>query len=267
MTMKMFRIPAYGIKSKLIFLLFVFSFTTLTAQEPSEDPAVKKWNFLAELYLMFPNIQGNVGIGSQLTAPVDATPGDVFSHLQFGGMAYFEAKTDKWAISTDYVLMMLEQDISETELIKSGTVEFTQSIWEVGGLYRIYKFIEVGVGGRLIYLPVSSEIVRNLFPIGSEKLTGSHSKTFFDPIIIARVSTTIKDKWLLQARGDVGGFGVGSDFTWQVQGSVGYRFTKVFQMSLGYRILGIDYDKGEYQERFIFDVNEFGPEVRLGFNF
>ena len=246
-----------------LFTLFLLVQSELKAQTEPE----KNWHFLAELYIMFPNIQGNVGLGSELTAPVDANPGDVFSHLQFGAMAYFEAKTDKWAISTDYVLMMLEQDVSETQLIESGTIEFTQSIWEVGGLYRIYKFLEVGVGGRLNYLPVSTEIVRNVFPIGSETLSGSKSKTFFDPIIIARASTTLKDAWLLQARGDFGGFGVGSDFTWQLHGSVGYRFTKLFQLSLGYRVLGINYDKGEYQERFIFDVNEFGPEIRFGFNF
>lgn len=258
-----FKVPLLRCFACAFSMIFLLSQNHLTAQTQPD----KKWNYLAELYLMFPNIQGNVGLGSQLTAPVDANPGDVFSHLQFGAMAYFEAKTDKWAITTDYVLMMLEQDVSETKLIKSGTINFTQSIWEVAGLYRVYKFIEIGVGGRLNYLPVSSEIARNVFPAGSETLTGSHSETFFDPIIITRVSTVIKDKWLLQARGDVGGFGVGSDFTWQVQGAVGYRFTQLFQLSLGYRVLGINYDKGEYQDRFIFDVNEFGPEVRLGFNF
>lgn len=246
-----------------LFTIFLLFQNQVMAQTEPE----KKWSYLAELYLLFPNIQGNVGLGSQLTAPVDANPGDVFSHLQFGAMAYFEAKTDKWAISTDYVIMILEQDISETKLIKSGSVEFSQSIWEVAGLYRVYKFIEVGVGGRLCYLPVSSEIVRNVFPAGSETLNGSHSRTFFDPLIIVRASTTLDDKWLFQARGDVGGFGVGSDFTWQVQGTVGYRFNKLFQMGVGYRILSINYDEGEYQERVIFDVDEFGPEIRFGFNF
>ena len=41
----------------------------------------------------------------------------------------------------------------------------------------------------------------------------------------------------------------------------------VFQLTAGYRILAIDYDKGEYERRFIFDMNEFGPVIRLGFNF
>jgi hypothetical protein len=38
-------------------------------------------------------------------------------------------------------------------------------------------------------------------------------------------------------------------------------------MSLGYRILSTDYKSGEEPKEFIFDVKEFGPEIRFGFNF
>ena len=239
------------------------SSSQLSAQESPE----KKWNFLVEPYILFPYIQGNVGIESLNTLSVDADPGDIFSKLHFGGMIYLEAHTDKWAIGSDYVLMMLNQDVTPNKLISSGTVDLTQSIWEISGLYRVYKFIEVGIGGRLIYLSTSTEAVRNVLPEGSENLSGSHSLTFYDPIIITRLSTAIKEKWLLQFRGDLGGFGVGSDFTWQLQAYAGYKFTKVFQLTAGYRYLGIDYDGGEYDERFIFDVNEFGPEIQFGFTF
>jgi hypothetical protein len=95
----------------------------------------------------------------------------------------------------------------------------------------------------------------------------SSTKTWFDPVLITRLTTDINGKWLFQFRGDVGGFGVGSDFTWQLQAYAGYRFTKVFQLTAGYRILGIDYDKGTDKERFIYNVDTFGPVVRLGFNF
>ena len=106
-----------------------------------------------------------------------------------------------------------------------------------------------------------------MLPVGSEALTGYHSKTFYDPILIIRLTTDINNEWLFQFRGDLGGFGIGSDFTWQLQAYAGYRFTTLFQLSVGYRMLGIDYDKGEDDEHFIFDMNEFGPVIRLGFNF
>lgn len=255
--------PSYSLALLLLLLFGSMHIDKLYAQEETN----KKWGFLVEPYILFPYIQGNVGVGSTITLPVDADPGDIFSNLQFGGMIYLEANTDKWAITSDYVLMMLKQDVTPTNLISSGTVELTQSIWELAGLYRLNSFIEVGIGGRLNYLPVSTEAVRNVLPEGSENLSGSHSKTFYDPIIITRLATAIKGKWLLQFRGDLGGFGVGSDFTWQIQAYAGYKFKKLFQLTAGYRMLGINYDKGDYAERFIFDVNEFGPVVRFGFNF
>ncbi len=111
------------------------------------------------------------------------------------------------------------------------------------------------------------DVQKNVFPSGTEEVTGGKSKTWYDPVVIARLTTDIKDKWLFMFRGDIGGFGIGSDLTWQLHATAGYRFTKVFQMSLGYRILSTDYKAGEEPKEFLFDVNEFGPEIRFGFNF
>jgi trans-2-enoyl-CoA reductase len=52
-----------------------------------------------------------------------------------------------------------------------------------------------------------------------------------------------------------------------LQAYAGYRFSKLFQLTAGYGIIGIDYDKGVDKERFIFNMNEFGPVIRIGFNF
>ncbi len=234
------------------------------AQSSAND---KKWKFLTEVYMLFPNMNGETGIGNNLTVPVDAGTGDIFSTLKLGGMIYLEAHTNKWAITSDFVFMNLEKDITPTTLINSGATGVDQYIWEAAGLYRINSFLEVGAGGRLNHLAAGIAGERNVFPNSTEAFSESQSRTFYDPILITRLSTALDDKWLFQFRGDLGGFGVGSDFTWQLQAYAGYRFTKVFQLTGGYRILGIDYDKGVDKERFIFDMIESGPVIRLGFNF
>jgi hypothetical protein len=134
-----------------------------------------------------------------------------------GAMLYFEAKTGRWAVTSDMVYMNLTQDVSPTTLIHSGTVGAKQFIWEAAGLYCIFTFGEIGVGGRLNNLQTSYDIRRNVLPAGSEEVTGNNSKTWYDPIIITRLSTDIKDRWLFHFRGDVGGFGIGSELTWQLQ--------------------------------------------------
>jgi len=258
-------------KNILIFSFAVLFLTTyssgfniVSAQDGGQG---KNWNFLAEIYLLFPNMNGETGIGDLVRVPIDANPGDVFSNLKFGGMLYFEAQTGKWSITSDLVFMNLQQDITETTLLHSGTVKANQGVWENAGLYRVFPFLEVGIGGRLNHLKTSMDVRRNVLPAGTEEVVRESKATWFDPVMIARLSADIKDKWLFQLRGDLGGFGIGSDFTWQAQAYMGYRFSKLFQLTAGYRILSIDYEKNTSSEPFVFDMDEFGPVIRFGFHF
>lgn len=247
-----------------ILLMWFSGLNPVSAQTTTPE---KKWNFLADVYLLLPNIDGETGLGNSLTIPIDASTGDIFSKLKMGAMLYLEARTDKWALTSDFVYMNLHQKVTPGKLIRSGAVTLKQSIWEAAGLYRITSFLEIGAGGRLNYLVTDIDAERNVLPSGSEKVTGHRSVTFYDPILITRFSADIMDKWLFQFRGDVGGFGIGSDFTWQLQGYAGYRFSRLFQLAAGYRIISIDYDKGADVKHFIFNVNEFGPVIRFGFYF
>ena len=249
---------------RFFILLFVIPAMICPAQEATQE---KNWNFLTEIYLLFPNMNGETGIGDIVSVPIDADPGDVFSNLRFGGMLYFEAQTNKWALTSDLVFINLQNEITETTLLHSGTVKANQGVWENAGLYRVLPFLEVGIGGRLNHLKTSMEVNRNVFPTGTEEVLRESTATWLDPVLIARLSADIKDKWLFQLRGDLGGFGIGSDFTWQAQAYAGYRFSKLFQLTAGYRILSIDYEKSTGSEPFVFDIDEFGPVIRFGFNF
>jgi hypothetical protein len=251
-----------NIPLSLLFFFLLFQTHTFAQTETPE----KKWHFLTDVYLMFPNIDGETGIG-ELLVPIDASAGDVFSNLKIGGMFYFEAQTSKWALTSDIVFMNLNEDITPGKLIESGEVTGKQFIWEAAALYRLAPFWEVGVGGRLNNLEVGIDANRRVLPSGTEAVSGSKTATWYDPIIITRLATDINNKWLFQLRGDVGGFGIGSDITWQLGGYVGYRFTKVFQLTGGYRILSMDYNKDVKNTQFVFNVDEFGPVIRLGFNF
>lgn len=247
----------------IIFLLYA-CFGQVKAQDSIK---VKKWNFLAEPYIMFPYMDGETGIGESLTLPIDAKPGDIFEELQMAAMIYLEAQTDEWAITSDLVYMDLNQDVTPGKIINTGSLDAKQLIWEFAGLYRISSFLEFGIGGRLNYLQMGLDARINVFPAGTEEIAGRQSKTWLDPIFILRFATDIKDKWLFQVRGDIGGFNIGSEYTWQMQAYAGYRFSKLFQLTAGYRILSTKYLDGDEPKEFIFNVNEFGPVIKLGFNF
>jgi len=254
------------VKGIIIIILLTININKVSAQS---DSIPKHWNFLTDVYLMFPYMNGETGIGNIITVPVEAGPGDIFSKLKMAGMLYFEAQTGKWTITSDFVYMKLNQEVTPDKLLESGDVTAKELIWETAGLYRLLPFWEVGVGGRLDNIATEIDVRRFVAGVGNptEEVNESASKTWFDPIIITRLTGDIRDKWLFQFRGDVGGFGVGSDLTWQLQAYAGYKFTKVFQVTAGYRILSIDYDKGTGTERFIYNVDTSGPVLKFGFNF
>lgn len=246
--------------SSLTIVLMVLLISTGIPQEQEKSNA--NWHYLAEIYLMFPNMSGTIQVADLPAVEVDADPGDIFGQIKMGAMFYFEATNDNWAITSDLIYMKLGQDISPGRLITGGEVTMKQTAWELAGLKRIAPWLDGGIGGRLVSLYTGLDIETI-----NDPRSGSANKTWIDPILIIRSQGAIKEKWLLQFRGDIGGFGVGSDFSWQIQAYAGYRFSKLFQATIGYRYIGIDYDSGEDRERFVYDIDTYGLVIRLGLNF
>ena len=246
----------------LVFL-FLLAVINMQAQEvQNTDDSSNRWNFVIEPYIMFPNMDGTTGVGDMLP-PVDvnANVGDILGNLKFGAMLYAEASNDIWTISSDLIYMKLGEDIDTGEVITGGDVTMQQFVWEVAGLRRVLPWLDAGVALRLVSLDMEIDVQSVL-----GNLNASTDETWVDPVIVARTQGMINDKWIYKVRGDFGGFGIGSDFTWQLHADFGYRFSKLFYTTLGYRIIGIDYDNGNGSDRFLYDVDTYGAVVRFGFN-
>ena len=98
-------------------------------------------------------------------------------------------------------------------------------------------------------------------PFGDQIEFHSADKDWADPIVGLRGQWNINDKWYLAGKGDIGGFGVSSDFTWNLQATVGYNFNECVSAEIGYRYFDTDYDDGG----FTYDVAQAG--LLLGVNF
>ena len=188
-------------KYKSLSLIRIFKFLltgTILSQE--QDKSKSRCHYLDDVYLMFPTMSGNISVGDLPPVEIDAGAGDIFSHIKMGAMFYFEATNDDWAVSSDLIYMKLGQDVkSDGILVTGGDVTMKQTAWELAGLKRITSWLEAGLGGRIVSLYTGL----NLQTI-NEPREGSAQKTWFDPIIILRAQGAIKDKWLLQFRGDIG---------------------------------------------------------------
>jgi len=250
------------------FIFLPLLFLIVLSSTAQDSAAVKqKWKFLNELYMMFPNMKGTVGTGTLPDAELDVNASDVFSHFKFGTMAYFELSKGPWAFSADITYMHLGEDVKPGTIINSGEVDVKQFALELVALRKLTPWLEAGIGGRLNSLDTKVDLVtKNIVGGGTTARSKSISQTWLDPIIVARIKSDDGKKFIYQLRTDIGGFGIGSDFAWQIQVYAGYRFSKLFQITGGYRVISADYNKGSGEDRFLYDVNTFGPVIRFGFN-
>jgi hypothetical protein len=89
------------------------------------------------------------------------------------------------------------------------------------------------------------------------------SQDWTDPVIGGRWIWDFADVWGLIAVGDIGGFGVGSDFTWQAMGLVEWQPFRYVSLVGGYRALYQDYEDGSGLALFRYKVTLHGPMLGL----
>jgi outer membrane autotransporter protein len=88
-------------------------------------------------------------------------------------------------------------------------------------------------------------------------------ENWFDPFIGLRGRYDLTKALYLTGEADVGGFGVGSEITWQVYSALGCQITRNIYSEVGYRYLYLDYDTTS----FIFQGSYRGAQVTVGVNF
>jgi hypothetical protein len=212
-----------------------------------------KWTFEVTPYLLMPGIFGDVGIG-RINAPVDVSFDKIWHNLEFTAMGTVRVGYDRWALTTDVVY-----------LGAGGTgglanLGFEQWMVEPTLSYTVCQGFEVLAGGR--YNNISAEISG---PSGGRSQSGTQD--WWDPIVGAKMSLPLGKQFSVNLHGDIGGFGVGSDLTWQAFPYLGWQFAKWGSIQAGYRFLSMDYETGSGLRRFSYDVLYRGPQLGLTFHF
>ena len=255
----------------LAFLVFIYYTASLSAQTDSQGTSNdtsqddSKWNFTVAPYLLFANMNGEIEVKG-IPVEVDARTGDIFENLDFGMMLYFEASNDEWVLTFDALYMNLAADGETLITGRKARVGAKQLALDFKGMYRVTHWLDAGIGARINVLDGSLNVAE-----GDVILPGrdvSQNESWFDPLIVARATTDFGgNSWKLQMLADIGGFGLGSDLTWQLKPIVGYRFSDLFEMNLAYRWIGIDYEKGNNSDSFKYDMVISGPELGFLFHF
>lgn len=262
------------------------------------DPDV--WHFQGTLYGWMLGISGNLTARGQ-TVDVNASFLQVVqkSDSLAAFMGYFEADKGKVGFYTDVVWAKLGFDRSmafyrnpipgvQLSAITNTAVTTSLTIIEPGGLYEFAKWQHTagsftaldGIVG-LRYWSMSPEVDLNAIAgvdvasLGIEfgrtfSIARSGGIDWIDPVIGLRFRHQFTPQQNLMVRGDVGGFGLGSQFTWQAAAIYTYswQFSGYALAALaGYRALGINYSQGSGTATAGIDAILHGPLIGVSLHF
>jgi len=253
------------IGSKFILILGVccsFLLSNLTFAEES-----KQWTVSIEPYVMFTSISGTAGMGRVAGAPVSVRFSDILKNLQFAGMIHTEAHhRSGWGVLVDYGFMNLGADLTgplggvTNASVKQGILEILVSRSFMSSNFKFEL-----LGGVRWWNNKIDITLNPVFLPGSPSVAIRES--WVDPIIGGRVTIPLFNKLDFLVRADVGGFGIGSDFTSQVSAGIHYHITEMISIDLQYKALWVNYKNGVSNTpgSFSYDTVTSGPLLGIIF--
>lgn len=254
---------SFFIKSFCVLFLLIFTQPAIGQSLMPGSEKQKDLNFVIAPYFWFAGLNGQLGVAN-IEADVDAGFSDIFSNLNIGFMIYGEARYKRFGIAVD--LLTLSMSLEGTRPIIGGVVKvdpkttFLETSLLFSFIHDEKWSVDVHAGIRTWWLNTRLEAERI---IGEENRIAESSLSWVDPIIGVKAIYLPDEKWPINARVDIGGFGLGSQFTWQVFAGAGFRFAKSWTALLQYRFLGVDYRNGTEGtiDYFKLDVTKSGPLI------
>jgi hypothetical protein len=228
------------------------------------------WHVTVTPYLWAAGLYGDVTVGG-VTASPDASFIDVLesSDSLIGVQGHFDVTRGPLGAFVDvFYLKLGVDDVGRTRI----DVESRMWYVEFGVQYRFLDTaspqerrgvaLDAYAGGRYSYLDIDLD--------SRGVLSVNRSADWLDPIVGGQAIFGLTERFFIVVRGDIGGFGVGSDFAWSALGLLGYRWQGAgleWAVLGGYKALGQDYTNDSGARRFQWDTTLHGPIVGLSVRF
>lgn len=212
------------------------------------------WNFTLGLQGWLGAARGDVGPKDNPYS-VDQNSEELADDLSLAGLLSFDFNNGRWGLFTEVSYVKQEDDEDEsTELI---THDIEQFVAMMAPYFRVTSnrrlSLDLGLGARYMDTKIS---------LTSPAESASRSRGWVDPLVLARANLNIFDWMYLGVAGDIGGFEMASDLTWQLVGTLGFSIGDHFGIQLGYRHLYVDYEDGP----FVYDMGMGGATVGMTFS-
>jgi hypothetical protein len=255
----------YDLESTVLPALLAAAVVTLMAPYAAAQSSSNEWQFAIAPYVWLAGMDGSLDIGGHEAGEGSVDFDNIVDSLDFAFMGHFDMRNEHWVISSDLVFIDLGGSRDYTEGDDTlGTVStgFDATLFELVGGYRVSPAVTLLAGARLVDLGVSVGWDGTL-----EDRRIDANESFVDPLVGVHVLAPLSEKWWFGLRGDVGGFGVGSQLTWQAYADIGFRVSRLVSFIAGYHALDMDYESGTDAVAVDLDVLVSGPQIAVAFTF
>lgn len=213
------------------------------------------WEYTIAPYVWGPQFETTLNIGPN--PPVsDST--SIFDILNSAFLIAGEARNRRWSIGGEFNYLNLGDDISVGRLENIASWELDGTMISLAAGYAAFEDdrsrLEAFGGLRHWDLELSTTV---------RGFTASIDRDWTDPVIGARYSRALGERWSVAAMGNVGGFSVGSKFQWEALVQANWKWTDTVSVAGGYRHLKVDFE----DDNSVVDLLLTGPYVALAFNF
>ena len=266
-------IPPRFCRALLVLAFALIGLADAHAQQPDNQVApatiLPGIEVSATPYLWLPWISAGIRPADTRLPSVSDTigAGKVIDHLTwvpFMGQAEF--RSGPYGVVFDYIHAPLKSGISTRNILfGGGTGDFTLNTGSAVFLYRVLALpdqnADLGLGFRAWGL--DGEIALNQLRRRLPPVTIANGLSWADPLISGRYHYDFGNGLGATASGDLGGFGVGAHFDWQLVGTIDYAMRPGLDLHAGFRSLNFSYGA----PRANLNVNMYGPIISATFRF
>ena len=267
----------------------------MPTKAPLQASIIDTWTFSFTPYIWATSLTGSTTVRGR-TADIDASFFDILDHTQFPkGLfqlaAFGEARYGRFGLLTDIAYMKLglgaslekmrQFDEAGLSVGASAGLTIQMIIAELAAAYEITQWngitspnsitaLDLYAGGRVWWQHADAQIavsgtvsISDLTLSRFGVLSATGDVTWVDPLVGARLRHQFAPGWNLVVSGDVGGFGVGSKFSWQALATLDHEFARservAWNWMVGYKALSVDYSKGSGFSHYQYDNTMYGP--------
>jgi len=230
----------------------------------STDSGGSGWEFAVTPYLWASGMKVDVDTPQGEHISSDVSFGDILDDLKFAMMGAFEARHGRIVSVQDLIYLSVGSSASGNlgpGLVEADLDEKTLVTTHLAG-YRVVDkgpmFLDLMAGARITSIKVKIKLSGPL-----QTVHRSDSETKIGPVIASRFRAPLGGRWGFAIYGDLGGFGVTANLSWQLLGTVQYDLSDRWRLSGGWRHFNAKKDKNDFDV----DLKLDGPILGVTYQF